>query len=81
MRSAKIGKDPEYLDWIRTLPCRVCWHRFLWIAIIYGHLSWDWGPGEVFVQQSPTEAAHVRRRGISQMCPDAYAAKGAGGKS
>lgn len=62
MRSAtrlKIGKDPAYLRWLHTLPCVCCE---------------AWKGREPFrchaLQLSPTEAAHVGTRGLSQKCPD-----------
>ena len=63
MRSAtrkKTGKDPEYLRWLRTLPCAVreCSHcRGLM-------RTWD-----------VIEAAHVGLRGLSQKCPDREAVR------
>lgn len=61
MRSAtkkRTSKDPAYLEWIRSLPCVVCARA---IAKL--------GRTE-FVQDTPTEAAHVGDRGLSQKCPD-----------
>ena len=68
MRSAtkkKIGKDPEYLEWIRTLPCRCCWSG----AYKLGFFQ-DFVPDDDSFQQSKTEPAHVGKRGLSQKCPD-----------
>lgn len=59
MRSAtrkKIGKDPAYLDWIRSLACAVC---FCYRSNRIRH-----------TQSSITEAAHVGDRGLSQKCKD-----------
>lgn len=69
MRSAtqkKTGKDPEYLEWIRSLPCVVC-------VIATGLTVSDWvmfiRNGEFTVRRK-SEAAHVGSRGLSQKCPD-----------
>ena len=68
MRSAtkkKLGKDPAYLVWIRTLPC-VCCPSTPKPTLQDG--DWRWTD-----QASPTEAAHVGERGLSQKCPDRQA--------
>ena len=60
MRSAtrrKVGRDPEYLAYIRSLPCCVCVKLD---AICVRGCS----------QTSLTESAHVGPRGLSQKCPD-----------
>ena len=48
------ARDPQYLSWIRTLPCVVCSQ---WGFKIRGYLG-------------TIEAAHVGQRGLSQKCPD-----------
>ncbi len=61
MRSAtkrKTGRDPEYLEWIRSLACVVC-----------ARVAWR-RTSEGVKQDTPTEAAHVGTRGLSQKCPD-----------
>jgi hypothetical protein len=58
----KIGKDPEYLEYIRSLPCCVCaWLESETLRLLQIRDS---------VQKTPTEAAHVGPRGLSQKCPD-----------
>lgn len=64
MRSAtkkKLGKDPEYLEFIRAQPCCVCIRPWMvhMTSVCYSN-----------VQKSPTEAAHVGDRGMGQKCPD-----------
>lgn len=66
MRSAtkkKLGKDPAYLEYIRSLRCCVCVH-------IEATSSWREVHPRGTMQKSLTEAAHVGPRGISQKCPD-----------
>jgi hypothetical protein len=56
----RTGKDPEYLKWIRSLPCVCC-------------QSWEdvcQNPGPHWQGAAPTEAAHVGERGLSQRAPD-----------
>lgn len=48
------ARDPQYLSWIRTLPCVVC---LQWGFRVRGYLG-------------TIEAAHVGQRGLSQKCPD-----------
>jgi hypothetical protein len=65
MRSAtrkKTGKDPQFLEWLRTQPCACC--RLLGVAAMEGHRATE------HRQLSATEAAHVADRGLSQKCPD-----------
>ena len=50
----RIGKDPAYLEWIRTRLCLVC--------MLETH--------QLNRFQMGTEAAHVGERGLSQKCPD-----------
>lgn len=59
MRSARSNgiKDPEYLAWIRTLPCICCQ---LLARIGSSRLK----------QESHTEAAHTGPRGLSQKTDD-----------
>lgn len=59
MRSAtrkKTGRDPDYLEFIRSLPCWLC-------ELLMAN-------GLLDKQSSVTEAAHVGNRGLSQKCPD-----------
>lgn len=65
MRSArsKGAKDPEYLDWIRSLPCVICvrpTNRF------YNYRLAKFEDR----QKSRTEAAHTGPRGLSQKADD-----------
>lgn len=75
MRSAsrrRFGKDPAYLEWLHTLPCLCCWgfpggYQPSGTCLVY----WEYerlngNPS----QGTPTEAAHVGLRGLSQKCPD-----------
>ncbi len=74
-RAAKL--DPEYLAFLRTLPCFCCFvdvyaRLFKCPADIQASARTIYGR-----QKSPTEAAHVglssSRRGLSQKYPDAEA--------
>ncbi len=49
-----VLKDPAYLDFIRQQKCCVC-------------LKWG---NNIPMQWTPTEAAHVGERGLSQKCSD-----------
>ncbi len=69
MRSAtrlRIGKDPAYLKWLHTLPCVTCW------LMGSGEIQAFPGDGDTTAtgQSSPTEAAHVGDRGLSQKASD-----------
>ncbi len=76
MRSAKSkgAKDPEYLAWIRSLPCVICF----WLSESTRGLIYSADREGVFCrclhypvqQDSRTEAAHVGTRGMSQKCSD-----------
>jgi hypothetical protein len=59
-RKRQPGDDPAYRAFVRTFGCVVCFASKLI------RLSLD---GRNF-QTSPTECAHVGRRGLSQKCPD-----------
>ena len=64
MRSAtrlKIGKDPVYLKWLHTLPCVVC--------VALSGQDCEHRTTHIW-QNTPTEAAHIGIRGLSQKCPD-----------
>ena len=52
-------KDAAYLDWLRMLPCCVC---AAWRVDFATHTQAN--------QSTPTEAAHVGARGLSQKCND-----------
>lgn len=58
----RVGKNPTYLAWIRTLPCVVC-------LMVVAKSSWHEIHAFMF-QRTATEAAHVGERGLSQKCPD-----------
>ncbi len=64
MRSAtrkRTGRDPAYLEWIRTLPCVCC---------IFPWKMYESGVAYSNVQKSASEAAHTGERGLSQKAPD-----------
>lgn len=67
------GADDKYLAWIRTIPCRCCFSE-IWDDQMFSMLRIGWSPAmagiNAGVQSSPTEAAHVGRRGLGQKCPD-----------
>lgn len=69
MRSAtrkRVGKNPKYLDWIRTLPCVCCcvidFGRMSWLIALFDKEMRNWEP--------QPEVAHVGERGLSQKCSD-----------
>jgi len=53
-------KDPAYLDWIRMLPCMICWPRMMF------QVALDCLPSGL----PRSEAAHVGVRGLGQKCSD-----------
>lgn len=67
VRRKGIGKDPEYLEWLRAWPCLVC-------AFHYGEdfdtLRSEFWRGAVARGYAAAEAAHVGIRGLGQKCPD-----------
>lgn len=68
MRSAtkaKLGRDPGYLNFIRSLPCVVCFPVLWRIDPALDGIS-----DRQKIQGSPTEAAHVGDRGMSQKSDD-----------
>lgn len=73
MRSAtrnKTGKDPDYLAFIRDLPCLMCLASAEAVRASQFELNFAGWLGRSRVQATPTEAAHVGDRGLSQKCPD-----------
>lgn len=74
MRSAtrlKIGKDPAYLVWIRSLLCLICF-RSVWLEMITRGEVWRMSREHNCYTRldAGTEAAHVGARGLSQKCTD-----------
>ena len=70
MRSAtrkKTGRDPDYLKWIRTLPCVCCW-VMVWGDFIEERAS-AWNQ-ILAARNSHSEVMHVGCRGLSQKCRD-----------
>lgn len=82
-RKKRAGDDPKYLAWIRTLPCVCC--KVLGrcvecdaVVSIRETRFQDQCPAcgdqlPILVtheQTSPTECAHVGKRGLGQKCPD-----------
>lgn len=68
MRSAtkkKLGRDPEYLAWIRALPCVICFPTLWKMGSDLDSIS-----SRQSIQDSPTEAAHVGDRGLSHKSDD-----------
>ncbi len=62
--------DPDYLAWIGTLPCVVCYsadHHYTdcWLVVAAKHPQDCW-----MRQESRTEAAHVGPHGMSQKTDD-----------
>ncbi len=69
MRSATkrgIGKDPAYLQFIRSLPCCVCFRGYFIGGLWFHELDED----QKRSQKTRTEAAHTGPRGISQKSDD-----------
>lgn len=70
-RSSRV-LNSAYLDFIASLPCRICYAElYLWME---GTLSLaevrEMGQQVYGRQKSRTEVAHVGERGASQKCPD-----------
>ena len=68
----KSGKCPEYLDFVRRLPCFVCYEGFwIWFLTLPEELQ---NNHEVAIDQILSEAAHLglstSRRGLGQKYPD-----------
>jgi hypothetical protein len=60
-RKAKPGDNAAYLDWIRGLPCLIC----------YADVVKMFGVEALTCNSAvTTEAAHVGRRGLGQKCAD-----------
>jgi hypothetical protein len=70
-RKRQPGDDPAYCVFVRRFFCVVCasgqlvqnYRDFTYIRDGDGYLA-------PILQNSPTECAHVGRRGLSQKCPD-----------
>lgn len=67
--------NPEYLAFLGTLPCFVCYREaYQFLARHGGEVGWIFGHTLYGRQESDTEAAHVglstSRRGLSQKCSD-----------
>lgn len=74
----KSGKCPEYLAFVRRLPCFCCWPGLWREALAVGYLPEEFAEFRLGqVQLTPTEAAHIgyesTRRGLSQKVPDSEA--------
>lgn len=73
----RADANPEYLEWLRSWPCYVCFSRWckanhLPIAGVLPAaraVTVNWS----LKQCGPTEAAHSGVRGLGQKCPDAEA--------
>lgn len=62
-------KDPAYLKWLHDQPCVVC--RFSVVAVASDAATMEMGVTvRLMTQATPTEAAHVGERGLSQKCSD-----------
>ncbi len=59
-RKRQSGDNPAFRAFVRTFACVAC----------YDQLIRETVPAYPFIQTSPTECAHVGRRGLSQKCPD-----------
>jgi len=73
------ARDPEYLAWLRTLPCLICWPNLWRSGDVWRLHSVGWrpyvnrSPLDPGLQESPTEAAHTGPHGIAQKAPDHHA--------
>jgi hypothetical protein len=73
-RKKQPGDNPEYLAWLRTWPCFVCFKKHCYshgfnfeeMAERYRGLF----VGNIRPNCGPTEAAHVGVKGTGQRCPD-----------
>ncbi len=66
-------RDPKYRAYIRKIPCLVCWPDFwLDVAVHISRGEFGWSPTFMpgTVQKTPTECAHVGKRGLGQKCSD-----------
>jgi hypothetical protein len=63
-RKKQPGDNPAYRAFVRTFGCVVCWGVLQPLRQLEDAYQ---GCAE---QKSPTECAHVGRRGLSQKCPD-----------
>lgn len=64
----KVGKDPAYLRWIRTLPCAACYPNLTRTGLVSG-----WIEAGHFRGILTTEAHHAGDHGMSETPPDATA--------
>lgn len=63
--------DPEYLDWIRTLPCVVCFARRCGLERWLEQIRYLWRGVCMNLNGHHTQAAHVGAiRGHAQKCSD-----------
>lgn len=70
-RRPVVVSDPSYRDWIRTLPCRICYLEIYAIMGMDDIIVFALGDLSRFRRQkSRTECAHVGDRGSGQRCPD-----------
>jgi hypothetical protein len=72
-RKRQSGDDPAYRAFVRSFGCVVCYRSLLSPRQLGRSIYPDY-PGIGYPgtrrQTSPTECAHVGRRGLSQKCPD-----------
>ena len=69
-RKPSKGDDPEYLKWIRTLPCLACIAKVTPLDVVDAPLESMFAWGQLPNQCGPTEVAHVGPRSIGRRCPD-----------
>lgn len=72
MKGIKPARDPQYLAWIRTLPCIIS--NPIWLGFVLKDPGLAFGLGWVSVslQDSPTQACHIGKtgKGMRQKCSD-----------
>jgi len=67
--------DPARLEWIRSLPCLVCYRElYRWLPMADFAEFAARSQARFGAQKSRTEAAHVGDRGLGQKAPDSETA-------
>jgi hypothetical protein len=64
-RRIKAGDDPDYREFIRQLPCVVCYRNWPLAEVAPAIVE-----ASLLAGRNQSECAHVGVRGLGQLCPD-----------